>query len=131
MNNHLQLDRSKFLGCAAVLLVLSVPAIFVAYMLHSWTSLVLIPAAIIALAMLAAWEQKKVAITTGQFADRLERHLLGTEGKWDWDEITSVQFEDERLETIRRDLPKFDSLKHEKDREEFRNLIAKLRSGDF
>lgn len=40
-------------------------------------------------------------VTLEQFADELERHLLGTECEWDWDDVISVVIADERLERIR------------------------------
>jgi hypothetical protein len=70
-------------------------------------------------------------ITPQHFADELERHLLGTEGKWDWDYTTSVAIADERLERIRRGLSKFDGLARTKEQEELRAIIAALRRGEF
>jgi hypothetical protein len=52
----------------------------------------------------------KRQVTPEQFADELERHLLGSGGPWDWDDTTSIRIVDERLERIRWELPKFDSL---------------------
>jgi hypothetical protein len=66
-----------------------------------------------------------------EFAEELEKHLLGTEGKWDWDYITSVTLADERLERIRLGLSKFDLLSRTKDRNEFEAIIAALRRGEF
>jgi hypothetical protein len=65
--------------------------------------------------------------TPEEFADILERHLLGTEGKWDWDDITSCGVADERLEQVRQGLMRFDSLASEKDREELKALISAIR----
>ncbi len=62
----------------------------------------------------------KRTITPEQFADALERHLLGTEGKWDWDDTTSIAITDERLERIRRGLTKFDRLARTKEQEELK-----------
>jgi hypothetical protein len=73
----------------------------------------------------------KRAITPEQFADELQRHLLGTESKWDWDDTTSIAIADERLERIRRGLPKFDLLTQTKDRDELKAIIAALRRGEF
>jgi hypothetical protein len=70
-------------------------------------------------------------ITPEQFASELEGHLLGTEGPWDWDDTTSIAVADERLERIRRVLPKFDSLKRTKDRDELKAVIEALRRGEF
>ena len=117
-------------GCLYLSLTLFVPAILTAYFLHSSTWLVTIPLGIVALALLlAAIPGRKRSITPEQFADKLEKHLLRTEGKWDWDDLTSVAFADERLEQIRLQLPKFDSLAQEKDKEELKAIIAALRCG--
>jgi hypothetical protein len=70
-------------------------------------------------------------ISPQQFAEELERHLLGTDDKWDWDRTTSVAIADERLERIRLNLAKFDRLTGDKERNELRGIIAALRRGDF
>ena len=80
------------------------------------------------LAVLPIKRKRKVA--PEEFADELEKHLLGTEGKWDWDDVTSVAIAGDRLELIRWGLPKFNRLSDEKDREELRALIAALRRGE-
>ena len=108
MGFHLQLYPPKFLD---------------------WT---IVPFGIIVLVFLLAALpiKRKRKVTPEEFADELEKHLLGTEGKWDWDDVTSVAIADDRLELIRRGLPKFDRLSDEKDREELRALIAALRRGE-
>ena len=119
-------------GCLVVLLVLFVPAILMAYFLHSSIWLIAVPAGIIALTLFVATlggHARKV--TPEQFADELERHLLGTDGKWDWDDTTSVVIADERLEQIRWELPKFDSLNQEKDKDELKAIIEALRRGEL
>lgn len=119
-------------GCLYLLVILFVPAILTAYFLHSATWLVIIPLGMVTLALLvAAIPGRKRKVTPEQFADALERHLLGTEGKWDWDDLTSFPFADERLEQIRREIPKFDSLAQEKDKEELKAIIAALRRGEL
>jgi len=70
----------------------------------------------------------KLKLSPRQFADELERHLLGTEGKWDWGDTTSIAIADERLERIRRGLPKFDLLTRGKDRDELKAINAALHS---
>jgi hypothetical protein len=76
-------------------------------------------------------EFMKRRISPEQFADELEKHLLGTEGKWDWDHVTSVTLADKRLERIRLRLSRFDPLSREKDRDELKSLIVALRRGEF
>jgi hypothetical protein len=117
-------------GCVIGLLILFVQAIMVAYLLNSRRWLLLVPLGIIALAVIVAALPLKRKVTPEQFADELERHLLGTGGDWDWDDTTSVVISDPRLEQLRRALPKFDSLKLEKDRDELKAIIAALRRGE-
>ena len=57
--------------------------------------------------------------------------MLGTEGEWDWADVTSVAIADERLERIRWELPRFDTLSQEKDKVELKTLIAGLRRGEL
>ena len=131
MGFHLQLFPPKFWDWMIVLLVLFLPAAATAYVLHNLAWFLVVPFGIIVLAFLiAAALPRKRKVTPQQFADELEKHLLGTEGKWDWDDVTSVAIADDRLELIRWGLPKFDSLSDEKDREGLRGLIAALRRGE-
>jgi hypothetical protein len=69
-------------------------------------------------------------ITPEQFADQLERHLLGTDGPWGWDDAISVTLADERLETLRGQLVKFDRLTSKEQKEELREIVAALRRGE-
>jgi hypothetical protein len=73
----------------------------------------------------------KREVSPEQFAEELEKHLLGKEGKWGWDDTTSIAFADERLERIRLGLPKFDVLTRAAVREELETIIAALRRGEF
>jgi hypothetical protein len=130
MGFHLQLYPPKFWDWLVVLLSLFLPAAGTAYVLHSLAWFIVVPFGIIVLAFLVAALPSKRKITPQQFADELEKHLLGTEGKWDWDDVTSVAIADHRLELIRWELRRFDSLLDEKDREELRRLIATLRRGE-
>ena len=132
MGFHLQLYPPKFLDWVIVLLVLFLPATLAAYALHNLVWLVVVPFGIIIFALFVAALPIKRKGTPEQFADELERHLLGTEGKWDWDDTTSVAIADPRLEDVRSRLgPNLDSLSHEKDKDELRVIIAALRRGEF
>ena len=42
-----------------------------------------------------------VELTLEQFGDKLERHLNGAEGGWDWDDFTSIRIKDQRLDCLR------------------------------
>jgi hypothetical protein len=133
MRFHLQLYPPRLWAWVIVLLVLFLPAALAAYVLHSLTWLVVFPIGVILLAIFVAALPIKRKVTPEQFADELERHLLGTEGKWDWDDATSVAIADERLERLRWELAKFDSdsLTEEKDRAQLRAIIATLRRGEL
>jgi hypothetical protein len=128
---HLQLYPPKFWAWLIVLLVLLVPAGATAYVLHDFVWFLVVPFGIIFLVLLMAALPSKRKVSSQQFADELEKHLFGREGRRDWDDVTSVAIADERFERIRWGLPKFDSLSDEKDRDKLRDLIATLRRGEF
>ena len=102
---------SDRLGCLALLALLSVPGFLAAYFLHSPVWLVVMPAILVILMLVVAALPIKRKITSQQWADELEKHLLGTDGAWGWDDATSVTLADERLESLRlRLVPDFDLL---------------------
>ena len=130
MSFHLQLYPPKILDWTIVLLVLFVPAVLTAYLMHSLKWLVGVPLGIIVLLLVIAALPSKRHVTADQFADELERHLLGTEGPWDWDDATSVRIADPRLEAVRLRMGEnLDSLSTDEDKDELRAIIADLRSG--
>jgi len=130
MSFHLQLYPPKFLDWMIVLLVLFVPTALMAYVLHSLVWFVVVPIGIIVLALSIAALPLKRKVTPEQFADELERHLLGTEGPWDWDDTTSVAIADQQLEEVRLRLgANLDSLSEDKDKDELRAIIAALKRG--
>jgi hypothetical protein len=122
-------------GCLYLSLILFVPAIVAAYFLHSAVWFSIIPPGIIVLAVLvsAIVGRKKRIVTAEQFANELERHLLGTEGRWDWDDVTSMAIADERLERIRWKLFEFncDSLSQQEDKDKLKAIIEALRRGEL
>jgi hypothetical protein len=93
--------------------------------------LAVVPFGIIVLVFFIAALPIKRKVTPDQFADELERHLPGTGSPWDWDDTTSVAIADERLERIRCELSKFDSLTQEKAKDELKAIIAALRRGEL
>jgi hypothetical protein len=80
--------------------------------------------------LIAALPTKR-KITPQAWADELEKHLLGTEGPYDWDDATSVRLADERLENLRCRLSDFDMLVTTERREELRQIIEALRRGEI
>lgn len=130
MGFHLQLYPPKFWDWVIVLLVLFAPAALMAYALHSLVWFVVVSIGIIVVALCIAALPLKRKVTPEQFADELERHLLGTEGPWDWDDTSSVAIADPQLEEVRLRLgPNLDSLSEDKDKDELRAIIAALRRG--
>jgi hypothetical protein len=131
MGFHLQLYPPKLSAWVIVLLVLFLPATLTAYFLQNLVWLFIVPFGIIVLVLFIAVLPIKRKVTPEQFADELESHLLGTGGPWDWDDTTSIRIADERLERIRWELPKFDSLAREEDKAELKAIIESLRRGEL
>jgi hypothetical protein len=131
MGFHLQLYPPKLSAWVIVLLVLFLPATLTAYFLQNLVWLFAVPFGIIVLVLLIAALPIKRKVTLEQFADELESHLLGTGGPWDWDDTTSIRIADERLERIRWELQKFDSLAREEDKAELKAIIESLRRGEL
>jgi len=74
----------------------------------------------------------KRKVSPQQWANELEKHLLGTDGAYGWDDATSVTLADELLESLRRRLiPEFNMLTTQQKKEEFRQIIESLRRGEF
>lgn len=131
MGFHLQLYPPKLSAWVIVLLLLFLPATLTAYFLQNLVWLFVVPFGIIVLVLFIAALPIKRKVTPEQFADELESHLLGTGGPWDWDDTTSIRIADERLERIRWELPKFDSLARKEDKAELKAIIESLRRGEL
>ncbi len=107
------------------------PAAIVAYLLKDPEWLVTIPIGIVAFALFIALLPIRRKVTPQQWASELEPHLLGTDGKWDWDDATSIALADPRLEAVRIKLRKFNMLVTDERREEFAGVIAALKRGEI
>lgn len=114
-----------------VLAILFVPAAIVTYCLNDPRWLVIIPVAIVAAGLLIAALPIKRKVTPQQWALELEPHLLGTDGRGDWDDATSIALGDPQLEALRHKMHKFDLLPTEKRRKEFEGIIAALKRGEI
>jgi hypothetical protein len=93
--------------------------------------IIYIPAGIVVVMLIAAALPFSRKVTPEEFADELEQHLLGTEGKWGWDDATSIRISDKRLEQLRLSLTRFDNLSQQEDRTELQAIIAALRRGEI
>ena len=118
-------------ACFTVIMALWVPAIIVAILLHSAWWLVVVPAFLLIVWAALGKRGRRRKISPQQFADELYRHLRGTEGAWDWDDITSIRIADEQMDRLRCKLHKFDNLGLEEWRNEFSDIIAALRRGEI
>ena len=118
-------------GLLTLIALLAAPGLVAAYFLHSLMWVAIVPGVLTLIMLLLAALPIKKKITPQQFAEELETHLLGTDGQWGWDDITSVRLADERLEEVRVRLAKFDILESEELREELRQVIAALRRGEI
>jgi hypothetical protein len=74
--------------------------------------------------------KRRNRLTAAEVADRIERHILGTEGLWDWDDFTSIPIADEKLDAIRIRCSELDGptpISEEK-REELKRIVERLRN---
>lgn len=118
-------------GCVALLALLFVPAFVASYFLRSALWIGITPIGLVLLMLIVAALPIKRKVTPQKLADELEKHLLGTDGAWGWDDATSVTLADERLENLRgRLIPHFDMLDTPEKREELRQIIEDLRRGE-
>jgi hypothetical protein len=117
-------------GGSVVLTILTVPETIMAVMLHSALWTVIVPLALVILLIALGIVGRKREVTRQQFANDLEKHLLGTEGAWAWDKTTSLAVSDERLDRLRGKPWRFDSLILKRRQEEFKEIIAALRRGE-
>ena|SRR5215831_10584078 len=65
---------------------------------------------------------------SAEVADNIERHILGTEGPWDWDDFTSVPIADDRLDVIRLRCLELEQTSAEERTEELKRIVDRLRS---
>jgi hypothetical protein len=118
------------LGCLLLLIFVLGPGFLLDYFLHSVVWMLLTPLLLIIAMLLVAALGPKRKLTPEQFADRLEKHLLGTEEPHGWYDTTSVELADERLGILQQGLGDFDLLNTAEKREELRRIIEALRRGE-
>lgn len=124
---------NSLLGFGCMSIVVAAICVVIAFISTSLRWLILGPLVILLLILvLPLFPFLKRNITPQQFADELERHLLGTEGGWDWgDLVTSRTIRNPQLDDLRGKLTRFDSLNLEERRTEFEGIIAALRRGEI
>lgn len=114
-------------GSIVVIVSLVLPAILAAIVLHSGWLFVAVPFALVLFwTVVGKWAPKK-NVTPLQFANQLERHLLGTDGHRGWDDTTSIALADPRLDMLRCKLSKSDLLVLPERRKELAEILAALR----
>ena len=119
-------------GCPVLIAIVFGPGMIAAYLLNSARWVVIGPIIVAALVVITAALPIKRKVTSQQWADELQKHLLDSEEAWDWDDATSVRLADKRLENLRlRLIPKFDLLNTPEKREELRQIIEALRRGEI
>ena len=120
-------------GPLVLLIVVLAPGVALALLLQSIVWLLYVPAGILVALLFFAALPIPRKVTPAEFADELERHLLGTAGPWDWDDVISVGIADKRLDQLRASLgrARFISLGWEDDRSELQSVIAALRRGEI
>jgi hypothetical protein len=119
-------------GCLALIAFLIGPGVIAACIFGFALWILVSPIVIAAILLGIAALPIKRKITPQQWANDLEKHLVGTEGPYDWDDATSVTLADERLERLRsRLVPNFDMLDTSEKRDEFRQIVEALRRGEI
>lgn len=119
------------LGCLALIAFVFGPGFIVAHFTGSAVWILITPLATVLVMFGLAVLPIKRKITPQRWADQLEKHLLGTEGPYDWDDATSVRMADEWMENLRSRLADFDLLDTPQKREELRRIIETLRRGEI
>jgi hypothetical protein len=91
------------------------------------TYLVIVFAAVLAILplfrLLTVISKRRNRLTAAEVADRIERHIQGTEGPWDWDRFTSVPISDDRLDAIR-----LQCVELQERTEELKMIVERLRN---
>jgi hypothetical protein len=76
--------------------------------------------------------KRRNRLTAGEVADKIERHIQGTEGPSDWDHFTSIPIADDRLDEIRLRCTELDTptpISAGK-MEELKRVVQRLRNND-
>ena len=77
--------------------------------------------------LLTLISKRRNRLTPTQVADKIEKHLEGTEGPWDWEHFTSIPINDDSLNAIRLRCIKAEDEPAQKRTQVLKNIIAELR----
>jgi hypothetical protein len=66
--------------------------------------------------------------SSAEVADKIEGHIQGTEGPWDWDDFTSVPIADDRLDAVRLRCLELEQALPEERTEELKRIVERLRN---
>ncbi|MEQ1946391.1 MAG: hypothetical protein ABL995_04340 [Bryobacteraceae bacterium] len=118
------------IGCIGILALIA-PGVVVGLILHSWAWGISIAAALLAIVGGIILYRRQHRLTPEKWAVQLEKHLLGTEGPYDWKEATTRPFADPKLESLRvRIAQEFKALDTTEKKEAFRKIVEALKRGD-
>ncbi len=117
--------------CLLLAILLIIAGWLAAYVLHA----TIVMAAILALLIAGTgvfWMRRRRKTTPQEWSRQLEKHLLGTEGPYDWKNATSHKLADKRLENLRLRLVRdFESLETSEKMDQFRRIVDALKRGEI
>jgi hypothetical protein len=119
------------IGCIG-LIALILPGVIAGLVLRSWAWGIGIPAVLIAIVGVIIAMRRKRRDTPQEWAVPLEKHLLGTESPYEWEEATSKPFADKKLENLRtRIAQEYKALDTSGKKEAFRRIVETLKRGEI
>jgi hypothetical protein len=118
------------IGCIGVLALIA-PGVVVGLVLQSWAWGIGIATALSGIVGAVIVYRRQHRLTPQKWASQLERHLLGTEGPYDWAEATSKPFANKKMESLRiRIAQEYKALDTPEKKEAFRNIVEALKRGE-
>jgi hypothetical protein len=119
-------------GLAVLAAVVFGPGVLVSSVTGEMRWLILLPVGTVAIMLAFAALPIGRKVTPLEYAEELERHLLGDDDDAQWDQTSCVRLSDPKLERLRRSLPDaFDALEDPTDRNELKSIVEALRHGEY